>query len=249
MNLARRLRDPSLLFLLFANIVTIICAVVFNWGLMNVLWLYWFQSIIIGFFTMLKIFNAKIVGRGKIELDVELNGKKFSDFEKSLGELVGAKSSSGSEIGLFTKAALGIFFCISYGIFHLIYAMFLLFFFQMFNIFGTGVAIQQANFLGILPIVGLFFVTHAFSYYYNYILENEREMSPRGLQRLVSGTFNRIIPMHLTIIAGGWLMSFSGGFFEAVLLVFFLALKTIMDLAMHSREHRRLKLPLKASAT
>ena len=53
-------REPSILVLLFSNILTIILAVVFQWNLLTFLITFWLQSIIIGFFTVIKFFTAKI---------------------------------------------------------------------------------------------------------------------------------------------------------------------------------------------
>lgn len=47
--------------------------------------------------------------------------------------------------------------------------------------------------------------------------------------------YARIIPMHLTIMFGGVLASV--GNFSHIVLLFFMLLKTIADLAMHSLEH------------
>lgn len=47
--------DFSLWSLLLVNIITIFVALIQNWSLLNIMWVYWSQSIIIGFFTFIKI--------------------------------------------------------------------------------------------------------------------------------------------------------------------------------------------------
>lgn len=47
--------DISLLALISSNIIAIIFAVAFDWSLISILFLYWAQSVMIGFFTVLKM--------------------------------------------------------------------------------------------------------------------------------------------------------------------------------------------------
>lgn len=54
-------KDPTIISLLAANLITIFLAVNQNWELASLLWVYWFQSLIIGFFMFLKLRHAKEV--------------------------------------------------------------------------------------------------------------------------------------------------------------------------------------------
>jgi len=47
--------EPSVLSLIFSNVVVIIWALWEGWSLAVVMWVYWIQSIIIGFFWFLRI--------------------------------------------------------------------------------------------------------------------------------------------------------------------------------------------------
>lgn len=59
MKLSRFFRfDMSTIGLIIANIVTIIVAVVQKWNVIEVMWVYWAQSIIIGFFHLLKLWDS-----------------------------------------------------------------------------------------------------------------------------------------------------------------------------------------------
>ena len=53
------LSDHSTLFLIFSNIVLIIFALFENWNILTIMFIYWCQSIIIGFFTFLKMLTLK----------------------------------------------------------------------------------------------------------------------------------------------------------------------------------------------
>ncbi|MFH1394420.1 MAG: DUF6498-containing protein [Candidatus Micrarchaeota archaeon] len=51
--------DGSEKMLIFSNLVTIAMAVVFNYPLATLIWIYWLESVIIGFFAFFKILLAK----------------------------------------------------------------------------------------------------------------------------------------------------------------------------------------------
>lgn len=53
-------KDPTTWFLLFSNLLTIFFAVLLNWNLIEVLWIYWGQSVIIGVFNFLKMLKISL---------------------------------------------------------------------------------------------------------------------------------------------------------------------------------------------
>lgn len=52
--------DSSSISLISSNLIVIILAVTQNWDISTLLWIYWIQSIIIGFFQFFRIFSLKI---------------------------------------------------------------------------------------------------------------------------------------------------------------------------------------------
>lgn len=123
-----------------------------------------------------------------------------------------------------TKIQTAIFFLIHYGFFHLIYSIFLSGMFKsvkLFPVFLTG---------------GLFFVYQCFSFFYNKKWEGKQKPN---VGTMMFFPYARIIPMHITIIAGGALQKVAGGTFlaNAPLLIFML-LKTLADVIMHVVEKR-----------
>src|SRR3989344_8399686 len=113
------------------------------------------------------------------------------------------------------------FFLFHYGGFHLIY----------FAILVTG---KFAEFYGqnfdpiewklIFPVILIFFINHLYSYFYNRPRDNKKQK----IGTLMFYPYVRIIPMHLTIIFGSAF---------AIILPFFLVLKTFADAIMHIIEH------------
>ena len=59
-------RDPTLWSLVVSNAITIWLAVAQDWSLGTVLWVYWLQSLIIGF-AVLQMLNLKFFNRLSIE--------------------------------------------------------------------------------------------------------------------------------------------------------------------------------------
>jgi hypothetical protein len=79
-----------------------------------------------------------------------------------------------------------------------------------------------------------FFMNHFFSFRINSRADSART----DIGRLMFFPYIRIMPMHLTIILGTFVMLLlRNQFAEYAVLVFFLALKTIADVRMHILEH------------
>lgn len=98
----------SIISLLLSNITVIILAIVQKWDTPTVLWVYWMQSVIIGFFNFLRILSLK----------------KFSTEKFTINNQPVTPTNN-------TKTITAFFFAFHYGFFHFIYAIFL------FNFFTT----------------------------------------------------------------------------------------------------------------
>jgi hypothetical protein len=196
-------RDLSLWLLLASNGVTILLAVTQDWNVLPLMWVYWFQNIVIGFFHFLRIRQLK-----------EFSTEGFS--------INGRPAQPTQE----TKNHVARFFLMHYGIFHLVYFIFLLVFSRtgMFSSAGED-AFSSADLKYVVFAALLFLGNHVFSYFYN----RPRDTGRPNIGTLMFYPYARIVPMHLTIILGAFL---GGG------LLLFLLLKTLADLIMHVVEHR-----------
>lgn len=142
------------------------------------------------------------------------------------------------------------FFTFHYGMFHLVYFIFIMSgLFSIFSDASTG----GSSALFILIGVFIFLLTHFFSFVANFDADSKKGYS---LGELMMAPYARIIPMHITIVLGGFIM-FGVGFItfpiffiygeaayfgaqkigEVLILIFFTALKTIADLAAHDSHH------------
>jgi len=104
--------DSSTFSLLISNVIIIVLALVQKWDVATVLWVYWMQSIIIGFFQFLRILSLK-----------NFSTENFTINNKPVGATPGTK--------LFTA----FFFLLHFGFFHFIYAIFIFNFFKSTNPF------------------------------------------------------------------------------------------------------------------
>ena len=119
-----------------------------------------------------------------------------------------------------TQRQMAGFFALHYGGFHLVYMAFL---------FSDREPLSRASLLGIGVCLLTFLVNHAFSYRHN--RQQDMGRTPNiGTMMLLP--YARVIPMHLVILFGGFLMKYSAG-----RLVLFLVLKTAADVIMHMAEH------------
>lgn len=96
-------RQYSTIFLLLTNVLTIGYAVYEHWSLANVMWLFWFQSIIIGMFQAKKMLDLK-----------QFSTKGMTYNNESVPET------------LASKKKMVFFFLFHYGFFHVMYLIFLL---------------------------------------------------------------------------------------------------------------------------
>jgi len=198
--------DSSTIVLIFSNLLTIFFALVENWSLLTVMFIYWCQSIIIGIFYFFKILNLK---------DFSTEGLYINN------RPVGPTKE--------TKISTATFFAFHYGFFHFGYFMFLIA-----NPFTRSKLDLQDTFF-IFLAVATFFVSHLFSFLHN--KEKDSKKKP-NIGKIMFLPYARIIPMHLTIIFGSFLLISYGGSGMQLVIILFLLLKAVTDVIMHTVEHR-----------
>jgi hypothetical protein len=196
--------DLPLFILILSNIVTIIFAIYQNWSLITLMWIFWFQSIIIGIFNFVRILTLKNFSTENFKLN---------------GQNVEPTTS--------TKYYTAFFFLFHYGFFHVGYLIFLLIG-SFTHIMNKSLPMSGLSFILILISIAIFFGNHLFSFIYNYEKDSKKV---RNIGTIMFFPYARIIPMHLTIVFGLFLINSKFG------LIFFLVLKTIADIVMHQIEH------------
>jgi len=168
------LADSSLWLLLFSNFITIFFATKEGWNLSTIMWVYWFQSITIGFFNFVRILQLKEFSTEGLRI----NGQSVEPTQS-------------------TKIRTAFFFLVHYGLFHFGYMAFLLS--GNFAIsYGQNFGILELKSIFLTAII--FFVNHLFSYFYN----KPKDSRNQNIGNLMFYPYLRIIPMHLTIILGSY---------------------------------------------
>ncbi|MBN1167210.1 MAG: hypothetical protein JXA44_08805 [Methanospirillaceae archaeon] len=209
--------DYSIITLLAANVLTIIIALLEQWDLGQTLFIYWVQSLIIGIFAAARILLYKT--------EFITNSPDFQEFIRE------KESKNPKRTARAIKTFMAGFFSFHYGLFHFGYLEFL----SDFGLLGS-VSIIDPYFL--LACTG-FILHHGYSFFYH---QNFSTGAKEFLQETFFFPYYRIIPMHGTIIVGGFIsiiaMIFSVDL-SMVILGFFLGIKTVVDIVVHRRKHEK----------
>lgn len=191
--------DASLWVLIASNIASIVLAVTQNWSMSEILWVYWGQSVIIGVVNVIRMLSLK-----------EFSTKNF----KSNGVRPPENET--------TKRSTAAFFALHYGLFHLVYMIFLL----------QGQPLTDMNLdqiLFTLMLIMAFLGSHGFSFMHN--KNKDFKHKKPNIGTLFFYPYLRIVPMHIIIIAGG---AFGA---SITMMVIFMVMKTFADAGMHMIEH------------
>jgi len=209
-------RDYSGVGILVSNLLVIVFAVLEGWSLSSMMVIYWVQSVIIGIFNFLRM----LLLRSFCTDGFTSNGQRVPENAKG-------------------KRSTAIFFAIHYGLFHLVYGMFLIVGPTEGSGEGESAAPEATGWAGwfdgpiwfVISILG-FVVGHGYSFYQNVKADLERRPNLGVMMFL---PYARVLPMHLTILLG----ALAGANFGSLLL--FTGLKTVADYVMHIVEHRVLQ--------
>ncbi len=135
-----------------------------------------------------------------------------------------------------TAISSAVFFLFHYGFFHLIYAVFLGAFSEFSHSNGSSSGTKY-----FLISAGMFFISYLIEFI-NSRKEQTEELPNIGL--IMFAPYARIIPMHLTIIFGGFIGA-AGSIFSTntnlAIIVLFIGLKTVVDLFTHSIDFKKLQ--------
>ena len=216
--------DRSTQTLIAVNLINIVMAVIFKWSIYDVMLIYWFQSVSIGIFTFYKLYSYPME-----QIEREISGDKpleVNDLAVTNPRLA--------------KIFIAGFFAMHYGLFHLVYIIFI-----------VGFANREGfplDLIGGLAGALLFFANHFYSYLFykdedHNITETEPGITHRSIGLSIADIFSkpytRIFPIHLTIMAGAAISHLAtGGQFQNIfILLLFMGLKTFMDVTAHKKKH------------
>ena len=214
-------RSPYLpLTLLLANLITIAFFITGGGSIMQVLWIYWLQSVILGAINVLRIMSYPMKA-----------GSKFQGIQPVLD----ASDQRQSKVGNMIVAG---FFMLHYGFFHLVYGLFLLALSlpdMKVSVNGTEHVLNLGTHLSVKLILlsGLAFALH---HGISFIAEKRfykahPDQTPTA-DKLFTGPYARIVPMHLIIIFGPVVAIYTN---ENYVFLLFMLIKTVVDLELYRR--------------
>jgi hypothetical protein len=219
----RHRSNIPLISLLVANTIPLWGVLFLGWDAFSIVLLYWAENLIIGFYNILKIAFVKV--------------PRFP--------------------GHIAKLFFIPFFIIHYGGFMGVHGIFILLLFKgsqeltstsgsapwpCFLIFVQlllGVIKQMWLVMpnGMRLPLGIFLASHGVSFVHNFLIKGE--YASTNPEKLMGQPYARIVVMHIAIIGGAFLAAA----FKSPLpiLIVLIALKTILDVKLHLREHGKVK--------
>ena len=183
--LKKLLFNPSLLLILIGNGW---CIWYFNQnpnGFSTIVWIYWWQSVIIGIFNFIDLATLKSYNPGTLKIN-------------------------GTPVGANKNGCVASFFLVHYGIFHLVYFVFLI---TKYNVINKNT---------VLLCLGSFLLEALWTLRHKKIYEQTNNVNIGVVMFL---PYIRIVPMHLIIMVPAFL-----GITPTLL---FLVLKTFADIVFH----------------
>ena len=216
------LSNMPLIALIVVNAIPLWGVLFLDWDAFLIVLLYWTENLVIGFYNILKMAFACPPGAPQ-------------------------------PVAHLSKLFLIPFFIIHYGGFTAVHGMFVLFMFKK----GEGPSMGRPDWpcflvfvqlllnvikqmFSVIPPAARFvflclFISHGISFVYNYLLK--REFASARVDKLMAAPYARVVVMHISILAGGFLLVAIGS--PVALLLALVVLKTVLDVTFHSREHRK----------
>ncbi len=218
---------PSSIVLIFANVIPLVGVLLFDWNVLEILLLYWTESVIIGLINVLRMASCQtdniLAGLGPFT-----KGKKIpADFQQNMPP--GALRAF--------KFFIIPFFILHYGGFCYGHLMAVTGFFSTAGFQGGARAslaqVWQWDFWIAVTAIG---ASHLFSFFNNYIGKDEYKHT--SLFLLMQRPYGRIVAMHIAIVFGAGFVMWLGS--PLPILMILIVAKTAMDLKLHQKE--RLKM-------
>lgn len=196
----------SVIVLIAANLIILAGVQFWGWDFNDIFILFWLETIIVIFFTIPKIILAK---------------GKFQPPEKKgiIYYILYREHQSRERLSQMPKWMVIPLFIFQSAFFMFFYYIFIRLVFKL-----SPELLFEKFFYGL----GILFLSHLFSFLFNYILNKEYLYANQV--DLIEAAHSRILPIHITIVFSAW---------AASPVVVFVAVKTTVDLWAHLKERER----------
>jgi hypothetical protein len=214
--------------LVLVNLIPLVGVVFFGWSGFNIIFLYWSENVIIGFYNVLKMLTAGAIG------DPSAEAKKPSDPGYLSARLLAMASA------IFYAG----FFTFHYGLFTYVHGIFVVALCKIMPaqlagqpvepLFGLEPYVKESFSSGLWVAFLALFLSHGFSFVANFLYRREyRRVSAADL---LMAPYGRVVVLHLTIIFGAFLGALVG--FPTGLVALLVLIKIGLDLALHLKERQ-----------
>lgn len=220
MTIDSRPADRAVWWILASNLLTLAMAWHQGWGLLGLLWPYFIQNLVIGWYSHRRIRALAAFSTAGLEI----SGQAVEPSAKIRDDIAG-------------------FFALHFGIFHLVYLIFLV----VFTVLGLSGSGEHADFAARMGTVGagdaLLFAGLGLAFWISHGLSHREHVGADLARQPNVGTlmllpYARVLPMHIVIIVGMAVPLGAG-------LMLFGLLKTAADIGAHRLEHRWLQKPIR----
>jgi Family of unknown function (DUF6498) len=211
--------DVPVITLVAANSVPLFGVLFLGWDVFSIVLLYWAENAVIGFYNVLKMAFAAVpcpAAQVAKLFFIPFFIVHYGGFTAVHGFFV---------VALFHKEQMPPMGPTSW-------PCFLLFVQMLFNVVKYAYSIIPSQ---VRIAVLALFVSHGVSFVQNYLLKGE--YATAKLNELMGSPYGRVVVMHVAILAGGFFVMAIGS--PVALLVVLVALKTILDVNLHHREHKK----------
>jgi Family of unknown function (DUF6498) len=203
------------LFLIIVNTIPLFGVLFFGWSLFAIMFLYWIENGIIGFFNVFKIALARAPGPSRFTI----NGRPVSPSNKELRI---------------------VFFILHYGVFWTVHGVFVFVFFGLNSPSGlfSGVGLR-----GVAIAAAALFLSHGVSFLVNFLGKEEYlTVSP---DQQMTEPYSRVVVLHVTILAGGFFADSLGAPLVALILLVLLktVIDLLAHLREHRKAEKRSPYP------
>lgn len=222
--------ERAIVALLAANAIPIVGVLFLGWSLHTILVLYWLENGIVGLWNVPKIALAQ----GPLVPQPGILGGT-----EPAGQLPTVTRSMASEVGQLAKVAIIPFFLFHYGMFWLVHGVFVFVLPEFASLSGGSDAFGGIRWSAVLLGGVAMFLSHGASFAFNYLGRGEYRTASPGRQ--MGSVYGRVVILHLTILFGAFAVGFLGAPIVALLIL--VVLKSVLDLGLHLREHRRMPAP------
>jgi hypothetical protein len=157
----------------------------------------------------------------------------FNVFKIALARAPGSGFTiNGRPVSPSNKEIRIIFFILHYGLFWTVHGVFV---FVFFGLSSSSGLFGSVGLRGVAIAAAALFLSHGVSFFVNFLGKEEYlTVSP---DRQMTEPYSRVVVLHVTILAGGFLADSLGAPLAALVLL--VLLKTVIDLLAHLREHRK----------